>query len=325
LRKSLKLSTLSLVAIGLIGCLPFDLGGVSVGQTVTYSEGAYICTPDDAAHIMIPPGALTSDTTITISRLGEYTEREDRQIVGAAWDFGPNGTRFAQPVWIQLHPSPLPEGVRVSDLSLFHESGGIVEELDDVQVDELNGTISGYANHFSVFYAAYTGTIGGRAIHVGGANLTPYFGSSSSSDNPTEIPIWVAPGGLVSTNPYSGEESDLLVIQVNTDPPMPNTPLYIEGWTISPVDPGVVVGPTGDRISTYGFWHDFFGREIVNPMRNLRTDADGHLTLVIRGDRLYSQMSSAPPGYGEGRLRLRVAAVDGPEAMDVNLAFSRLR
>ncbi len=59
-------------------------------------------------------------------------------------------------------------------------------------------------------------------------------------------------------------------------------------------------------------------------MRLLRTDAAGRLTLVIRGDRLYQQMSMAPAGYAEGRLRLRVIAPDGPEAVDVNLAFARL-
>ncbi len=315
----MKKSSLVVLLVLLSGCFPFDMGGVSVGQIATVSEGAYICTPDDTAHIMVPPGAVLTDTTITITRLDAYEELEGREIAGWAWDFGPDGTHFEEPVWIQLH---VPAGTRFEELHLFHESGGTIEELDDVQVDEANRTISGWADHFSVFYAAYAGPAGGRMIQVGGANLVPYFGGSTRSENPPEIPIWVAPGGLVSSDPY-GPTSDVLVIQVNTDPALANTSFYIEGWTISPVDPGVVVGPTGDRISTSGFWHDFFAREIVNPMRTLRTDADGRLTLVVRGDRLYQQMSLAPAGYAEGRLRLRVLAESGPDAIDVNLSFAR--
>lgn len=319
----MKYPITSLVLTVLAGCIPLD-GGSSVSQTVAVSEGAYICTPDDEAHIMIPPGALADDTNITIDRLSDHVPLGGLERVGAAWDFGPDGTQFRERVWIMLHPT-LPAGVSIRDLSLFHESNGVVEELEDIGYNEADGAISGFTDHFSVFYAAYSGPAGGRIINVGGRNLQPYFGGSSTSVNPTEVPIWVAPGGLVSTNPYSGDESDLLVLQVNTDPVLANTQFFVEGWTISPVDPNGPIGPTGDRISTSGFWHIFFADHFLNPLRTLRTDAEGRLTLVIRGVDLYRDMLNAPPGYSSGRFRLRVFAPEGPEAVDIILALGLLQ
>jgi hypothetical protein len=300
--------------------------GSSHGFWVLAIEGAYLCTPDDRAHIYIPPGALETDTTITIAEVPIPEEALDQEPVGPAFDFGPDGTRFAQPVWIQLHPGPLPAGRTLSELSLFHLANGVVEELDGVTVDDSAGTISGFASHFSVFYAAFSGpAAGGRMIRIGGPNLTPLFGSSTRSVNPPEVALWVAPGGLVSTNPYAGPFAEEVVIQIDTGNPVAGESFYIEGWTVSPVDPEGTVGPTGDRISTRGFWHDYFAGAIEQPLRDLRTDSQGRLTLVLRGTDIYSRIVNAPPGYSEGRLRLRVFSPDSASSVDIYIALTTTR
>jgi hypothetical protein len=314
-----------LVVVGM-GCLPVVGGGGSYGWLVLAAEGAYLCTPDDRAHIQIPPGALERDTTITISEVPMPDEALELEPVGPAFDFGPDGTRFAQPVWIQLHPGPLPAGRSLSELSLFNLSGGVVEELDDVFVDEAAGTISGFTTHFSTFFAAFSGpAAGGRMIRVGGPNLAPLFGSSTQSVNPPEVALWVAPGGSVSTNPYAGPFADEVVIQIDTGNPVAGESFYIEGWTVSPVDPDGTVGPTGDRISTRGFWHDYFAAYIEQPLRDLRTDSQGRLTLVLRGADIYSRIVNAPPGYSEGRLRLRVFSPDTGSSVDIYIALTTTR
>lgn len=307
----------------LAACLPFDgVGHESVGQRVVAAEGAYVCTSDEGAHIAIPAGALAEDTVITITEVPLPEEALEQGAVGPAYDFGPDGTHFLTPVWIQLHVRDLPAGRSIEELSLYNQSGGVVEELSDVYVDAEAGSISGTTTHFSIFYAAFSGPAGGRGVRIGGPGLTPLFGASSTS-TPPEVQLWFADDGTVSSDPYSGPRSEVLVIQVDTGTPGAGRAIYVEGWTISPVDPGGTVGPTGDRISTSGFWNDFFANEIEAPLRDLRTDADGRLTFAVRADHLLGHMVRAPAGYSEGRLRLRLLDADAVASVDVNLAFAR--
>ena len=306
----------------LSGCMLVQ-GSTGASQQVVALEGAYICTPDDRAHIAIAPGALTEDLVITIRPIGVPDGVGDLQVIEPVFDFGPSGTRFAQPVWIQLHPT-VPEGIALSDLSLFSQSGGVVEELSDVSVDESSGTISGWTTHFSAFFAAYAGPRGGRGIRVGGRGLMPLFGSSSQSTSPPNVDLWFSRDGTVTSQPYTGIASDVLVIQIDTDPVAAETKFYVEGWTIDPIDPERPLGPTGDLISTRGFWHDFFAGEIELPLKNALTDSQGRLVVAFEARHLYARMLMAPAGYSSGRLRLRIFAEGGPEAVDIILNFGRL-
>jgi hypothetical protein len=306
------------------GCflIPVD-GEGGTSELVEPERGTYLCTPDESAHIDIPPGALERPTTITIERVEPPFEIEEYAPIGPVFDFGPSGTEFAVPVFVQLRPGALPEGVSWDDVSLYSLSGGVIEELASVTVDPIEGTVSGLTTHFSVFFVSALAPSRPRGISVGGPGLVPFFGRSDRSDLPANIGLWFRPDGTVSTSQYGGEATETLLIQINSG--MPNTPLYVEGWTIDPADPEGTVGPTGDRISTRGFWYLFFGGNVIAPLTNLTTDSEGRIALTLDARDIHRQMVNAPAGYSSGRVRLRAIAPNGPSAIDIKISFGRVQ
>lgn len=321
----MKIAIPVFLAAALPACflIPVEGDDVSVSQLVLPEEGGFVCTLDDRAHIDIPPGALEVPTTITMARVDAPAEIAEFQPIGPVYDFGPSGTQFGGPVFVQLRPGPLPEGVGWDQLSLYSLSDGAIEELANVTVDAAEGTITGVTTHFSVFFVSALGPSQPRGISVGGPGLVPLFGRSNRSDLPANVGLWFRPGGTVSTQQYGGVATEILVIQINSG--MPNTPLFVDSWTIDPVDAEGTVGPTGDRISTRGFWFDFFAHNVRAGLINQTTDSEGRIALTLYASDIYRQMLNAPAGYSSGRIRIRAIAPSGSTAVDIKIAFGRVQ
>ncbi|GEM_PF-3497347 len=312
----------ALAALGTTACSDFDFDiAMLSGQTVSALAGGFVCTPDDRAHVYIPPGALEQDTVITIEEVGVPAGLDPDDVAQRVYDFGPDGQRFTMPVQVSLRPEALPTGASLDELTLFNLSDGVTEALSDPFADDAEGTLMGWTSHFSVFYAALGGPVGTRGIHVGGVTLDPVFGSSSTSDSPPEVAVWISAGGQIRTHPNDEAFEDMLVIQVNSAPAIVNSKFFVDGWTVSPLE-NRTTGPTGEQIATSGFWYDYFRREIIGGLSQLVTDDEGQLVLALRGEDIYRDLSQMPAGENGGRMRLRVFAEDGPEAVDIYLALS---
>src|SRR4051794_33300363 len=83
--------------------------GVDAGPTqppiasgvVTPSSGGVVATPDGTVRVEVPPGAISKETTFTITPATSYPD--DPQVVpGTVFNFGPDGIVFSAPVVITI-------------------------------------------------------------------------------------------------------------------------------------------------------------------------------------------------------------------------------
>jgi YVTN family beta-propeller protein len=143
-------------------------GCTEVTQTVGVEGGTIEAdgrSPDEGVTLVIPPGALSQPVEITIeavplSEIG--VPGVDRLIEGTAYDFGPDGLQFLQPVLITIGYD---ESVLGSDpestISIFRVDGGL--ERIAGTVDEVNNEVSALVEHFTVYV---TGTDDGFAMLI---------------------------------------------------------------------------------------------------------------------------------------------------------------
>jgi fibronectin type 3 domain-containing protein len=112
----------------------------SSGGTATSSNGN--------ASVVIPANALSQATTITIQPASGAPAGN----VGTAYDFGPNGTTFSQPVTIEIDyvAANLPAGVTEADLVLAKVVNGQWQVIADSGA-KTAGTVSGSTSSFSTY------------------------------------------------------------------------------------------------------------------------------------------------------------------------------
>ena len=137
--------------------------------------------------------------------------------------------------------------------------------------------------------------------------------------------LWLDEGPVVTDDPYSGPFADVLVIQIETDPPQPNTQLYVEGWVENPVDEGAsTLGPDGQPIATSGFWHTLLHSHFRVPLIQAVTDADGVIVQAIPLQALaYQIFANVPAGYPSGTIHLRVGSPDAADALEAYISLAR--
>ena len=140
----------------------FDNPGLA--RQVVGTGGGTVAARDSGIVVNIPAGALATNQEITIERIDPSAlgdEWDDiRDEVDRAWQFGPDGLTFAQPVTISLAREAVVRAgdtIRAAFRPLATSSNGTVEELDSLtlDVDAANGTsvMSGKTTHFSPFVA----------------------------------------------------------------------------------------------------------------------------------------------------------------------------
>jgi hypothetical protein len=113
------------LAVFCTACSPasngFDprMDGGLTSQVVGASGGTV--TSDDGTSVVIPPGALTQDVTITIAANPYAPTLTQAQSLSVAHLFGPEGQKFLKPVTVTLEfdPASLPPGATEQGVAVY--------------------------------------------------------------------------------------------------------------------------------------------------------------------------------------------------------------
>jgi len=248
-----------------------------------------------------------SDTTISIHKTSVPDEAKDYTVVGAAYEYGPDGTKFSKPATITLHWDALPSGKSASDVSILaiSKSSGQtkVEELNGLIFDSTKSEITGFTTHFTTFVPIIHGSFTGVGVTVGGSDGTVF--ATLPKGNEQYVNIWLGPDGLVRTDAYAPTGPKDLAIKVSAS--TPNTILHVESTLEDPGGPGTS-------------WDTYFA-PIKVPLETYSTDASGNFTFSVSGLSLQTQAYNATHGYPSGRMRFKIY-VDGGAANAVILHLS---
>lgn len=114
--------------------------------------GGTVTAQNDKVTLQVPPGAVSQDITITVSPISNPTN-DLRVASGSLYEFGPDGTQFAQPVTLTLayDPSDLPPGTDMASLRISKYLDGAWQEVDNISVDSVAHTVSGQIHSFSSY------------------------------------------------------------------------------------------------------------------------------------------------------------------------------
>ena len=130
-------------------------GGSQVNITKPVGTGGGTVSGSDGTSVTIPMGALNSQANITISSI-TVAAPAGTVIVGPAYDFGPEGTTFAQPVTITLpiDPSKIPSGRTAADVKIYTAPKGSTNYTTLVTTAGSNNTVTASTTHFTVHLPA---------------------------------------------------------------------------------------------------------------------------------------------------------------------------
>lgn len=121
-------------------------GGAPIGIG---PNGGTITSSDGKASATIPAGALSQDTVITVA----VASNPPSGNIGTAYEFGPAGTVFSQPVSIAItyDAAALPSDTNESDLKLGKLVNNQWEEVSGSTVDPTSNKVSGTTTSFSIY------------------------------------------------------------------------------------------------------------------------------------------------------------------------------
>jgi hypothetical protein len=150
------------VALVLVGGLACSSGGkppmATLATKVIGAEGGSLQATGGGATVTIPAGALATPVKVTL----EPAPMAPSGVVGAAWQFGPEGTTFAAPVKLELDVdmSAMPAGVDPSWLTVARLENGVWNPLVASFVPSGSTKAVALTRHFSVYAVVYK-----RCIH----------------------------------------------------------------------------------------------------------------------------------------------------------------
>ncbi len=113
------------------------------------SNGGNVTSSDGKAKIVIPSGALSQDSGITVAVVSNQPSGN----IGTAYEFGPDGTTFNHPVTISItyDEASLPSGVNESDIKLGMVKNNQWQEITNSNVDTVANLVSGTTSHLSTY------------------------------------------------------------------------------------------------------------------------------------------------------------------------------
>lgn len=122
------------------------LDGAAIGAT-----GGTVTAAAGAAVITVPAGALGQSTTITVKRT-TTPPASDRLVAETAYDFGPSGTTFTQPVTIKLQYSAAAVASKDPNRFRLHRyTNSAWTEVPGSTVDVTERTVTGQTSSFSTY------------------------------------------------------------------------------------------------------------------------------------------------------------------------------
>ncbi len=146
------------VALG-TATITATIEGHSASTDVTVKDGAVVSTAgasfsdqSSAVTIVVPPGALTATRNITVMPAASPPPN-DRLMPGTAFDFGPNGITFAQPVSITIKydQTKLAAGSPEDGLQLYEVVGTGWRVVAGSSANTTNHAVTGNVSHFTVY------------------------------------------------------------------------------------------------------------------------------------------------------------------------------
>jgi len=133
--------------------------GKTGSATITVADGGFInpsggtvTAAGGNAVVQVPVGAVASGTAITVTAVPNPFP-DPKLVPGTAYDFGPNGTAFAQPVTIRIKYSDasLPQGADPVQFRLHRLVGTTWTPVAGSSVDLPTKTVSGQTSGFSTY------------------------------------------------------------------------------------------------------------------------------------------------------------------------------
>jgi uncharacterized protein YjdB len=177
-------------------------GGVvtSVGGTLTLQSGA--------VQIVVPPGALASTTSLSVAPSTAFTG--DARVL-AAFDFGPPGTNFAQPVGLKIvySPASLPSGTEEPALELYSHTSSGWQVIPQSTVDLATKVVSAPVLHFSAYGILVPEPVAGIAI--GGPSSLIVGGSAQLT-----AALTAADGRALSNRVVTWSSSDVTIAAISS-------------------------------------------------------------------------------------------------------------
>jgi hypothetical protein len=161
-------------------------GGGAAGSQVVGTSGGTVT--QNGVTLTVPADAVPANVAITVA---PTTAPAGYALASEAFQFGPSGTTFAQPVTVTI---PLTSATAGAHLFWSNASGGF---------DDLGGTINGMVltgsvSHFSVGFCAQPSADGGAASGgAGGGSGSAGAGGAAGNGN-------AGSGGRVGTNGVAG-------------------------------------------------------------------------------------------------------------------------
>jgi len=178
---------------GTEGSFETDSDGEIQEEIVAASEDAMLTVTIPEGTIALDVEGEPLDTLEVAIDESPPDPPADANIIGLAYDFGPEGATFDPPITLEYSydPDALPEGVAEEDLVLayYDEATGEWVELDCV-VDTENNTITASVSHFTTF--AIIGTV------TPPAPLVPLAPAAFSLSSLSVLPAEVEPNETVT-------------------------------------------------------------------------------------------------------------------------------
>jgi hypothetical protein len=140
---------------------------ITASAVVTPSGGGIVTIPAAGLTVVVPPGAVSSTMTITVTALAGNL---------VAYDFGPSGTKFSAPLQVTQSTS----GTNISLLSVLLGNVHAAYFANDSQINFLNGTAL-VNDVLSLNLGALLGTVQFNVSHFSGYLLAT--GLSGDSDD----------------------------------------------------------------------------------------------------------------------------------------------
>ena len=139
------------------------------------AAGGTAASSNNAATVVIPVGALPSNTAVTVAPATSVLANAGL-VASSAFEFGPTGTTFSVPVTITIKydPTTLPANVPESSLKLYTSTGTEWTVVSGSTVDATAHTVSGATTHFSTY-----APIGAVTLPVATVTVTPASASTT--------------------------------------------------------------------------------------------------------------------------------------------------
>jgi hypothetical protein len=166
-------------------------------------EGGKLVSSDARIELVIPPGALSKKTTISIQPVNNTLTAAR----GKSYHLEPSGTTFKQPVEIIFHYDDRESNTNDPQLRgiAMQDEKGQWRDLTNIAIDTINKTISGKINHFSywVDYERVSITPASGKVKVSkeiALQLNTYVPSAGEDDGSGDVLPDLPPMSLVTVN-----------------------------------------------------------------------------------------------------------------------------